>query len=291
MINIATRLTAVLLLLGLKGIALAHPEAPTEASEAYANNTEAFEVGPEDAAVHCILVHGFAGSPLDFSDLPDRLAEAGMRVSALRLPHHGTRSSVLAQASSNELIEYVENTVAESNENYETTVLMGFSMGGSIAAIVAARANVDRLVLIAPFFEVTHRWYFGLRAETWNATLGVIIPYLPKTSLSVQVNRREAVPHLFSNSWLSTAAVDTLIELGRGAAQEGTLEAIEADTLVLHSPKDKAACERASYRNFQRFTSENHQYIEMPERNNHHLLSDWDRELAYEHILEFVLGR
>tara|TARA_B110000037_G_scaffold130155_1_gene147872 strand:+ start:447 stop:899 length:453 start_codon:yes stop_codon:yes gene_type:complete len=150
---------------------------------------------------------------------------------------------------------------------------------------------VDKLVLIAPFFEVTHRWYFGLRAETWNAAIGFLIPYLPKTSRSVQVNRREAVPHLFSNSWLPTSAISTLVELGQEAGDPNTLSRIGSDVLVLHSPKDMAASQIASLRNFNLLGTERRRYIEMPNRNNHHLLSDWDREMAYDHILDFILGQ
>jgi carboxylesterase len=273
----------------LIGVVYAHPEEATEISTAYDNNTAGFELGPVDASTHCILVHGFAGSPLDFSELPTRLADGGLKVSVLRLPHHGTSARTLAQATPDELISAVEEAVVQSNELYENTVLIGFSMGGSIAAIVASRVNVQKLVLIAPFFEVTHRWYFGMRAETWNYLLGSIIRYIPKSTLSVQVNRREAVPLLFSNRWLPTAAVRTLVELGERAGLANTITQISGQVLVLHSTRDKAASYDSSFSNLNGLSNEGVRFIEMPERNNHHLLSDWDRELAYEHILDFAL--
>ena len=275
----------------LTGAVCAHPEEPTEVAIAYDNNTSAYEAGPIEATTHCILVHGFAGSPLDFSELPARLGDAGLRVSVLRLPHHGTNARTLAQATPNELVSAVEQAVVRSNSEYENTILIGFSMGGSIASIVASAVEVEKLVLVAPFYEVTHRWYFGMRAETWNAALGSFIPYIPKTSLSVQVNRREAVPSLFSNRWLPTAAVTTLVELGERAGSNDTLSQITGEVLVLHSPKDKAASAEASMVNFNTLPNEQNRYIEMPDRNNHHLLSDWDRELAYDHILQFILGQ
>jgi carboxylesterase len=285
-------LTAILCLCMYSGqTAKAHPEEPSEVTISRANNTEAFETGPQQAAVHCILVHGFAGSPLDFSELPTRLGEAGIRVSVLRLPHHGTTASSLSQATAGELVAAVEQAVLESNSEFDTTVVVGFSMGASISTIVASSIQVEKLVLIAPFFEVTHRWYFGLRAETWNAAFGFLIPYVPKTSRSVQVNRREAVPSLFSNSWLPTSAISTLVELGQEAGNPSTLSRVDSDVLVLHSPKDMAASQSASLRNFNLLGTERRRYIEMPNRNNHHLLSDWDRELAYDHILDFILSQ
>jgi esterase/lipase len=66
------------------------------------------------------------------------------------------------------------------------------------------------------------------------------------------------------------------------------LGAIEAPTLVLHSPSDFAASQAASVAAFPFLGSAEKRYVTMDPRNNHHLLKDWDREQAKAEILTFL---
>jgi len=252
--------------------------------------TEALELGDPAASTHCLLVHGFAGSRKDFADLGQLLADAGLHVRLVRLPGHGTTPQDMGEHSAEELIEAVRQELRASKARFQTVYLVGFSMGGALSTIVAAEEGVDRLLLLAPCYAVTPHWYYMLRPETWNRLLSPMVRYVPKAERTVQVNRREAVPHLFSYRKIPTSAVTVLGELGRRASQAEVLGAIQAPVLVLHSPGDNAASPRASMLAFQLLGSDDKRYVAIPKRNNHHLLWDWDREQVKQQALEFLLS-
>ncbi len=247
--------------------------------------TEAIELGDPEAPVHCLLVHGFAGSRKDFADLGERLADAGCHVRLERLPGHGTTPEDMESTTADELVQHVLGAVQTAKAEHEHVILVGFSMGGAISSIVAAQEPVDRLVLLAPCYEIQHQWYYIERPEWWAEKLQPVVRWVPKTSSTIQVNRPEAKPHLFSYTRIATRSVLTLAELGRRASQPEVLGAIEAPVLMVHSPSDFAAAQAASAALFPSIGSQDKRYVEVDPRNNHHLLWDYDRELVKTEIM------
>ncbi len=250
--------------------------------------TEAIELGDPDASVGCLLVHGFAGSRRDFADLGDELAAAGCHVRLARLPGHGTTPEDMEAQSPDDLLEGARQELQSFRSNHEQIVLVGFSMGGVLSTLLAAEQPVDRLVLIAPAFEIQHQWYYGLRPEEWNRLLSPMVRWVPKGQATVQVNRKEARPNLFSYPRIPTRAVLVLAELGERARQPDLLAAVQMPLILLHSPGDFAASQAASLAAFPLLGSQDKRYVTMDERNNHHLLWDWDRAMAKEEILAFL---
>jgi carboxylesterase len=250
--------------------------------------TEALELGEPDAPVHCLLVHGFAGSRKDFADLGELLAEAGCHVRLERLPGHGTTPEDMEAATADELVDHVRQAVRQAKAEHERVILVGFSMGGAISTIVAAEEPVDRLVLLAPCFEIQHQWYYFERPEWWAEKLGSVVRWVPKTESTVQVNRKEARHMLFSYPRISTRSVLTLAELGQRASDPALLGAIDVPVLVVHSPGDFAASQAASEALFPLLGSSDTRYVRMDDRNNHHLLWDFDREVVKNEIMAFV---
>ena len=250
--------------------------------------TEAMELGDPNAPVHCLLVHGFAGSRKDFADLGELLAAAGCHVRLERLPGHGTTPEAMEAATADEHVEHVLEAVRQAKAEHEHVILVGFSMGGAISTIVAAQEPVDRLVLLAPCFEIQHQWYYFERPEWWAEKLGSVVRWVPKTESTVQVNRKEARPMLFSYSRISTQSVLTLAELGERASDPAVLGAIDAPVLMVHSPGDFAASQAASEAVFPLLGSSDTRYVRMDARNNHHLLWDYDREVVKNEIMAFL---
>ncbi len=250
--------------------------------------TEAIELGDPTSPVHCLLIHGFAGSRKDFGDLGELLAEAGCHVRLERLPGHGTTPEDMEATSADDLVAYVLDAVRLAKAEHERVVLVGFSMGGAISTIVASQEPVDRLVLVAPCFEIQHQWYYLERPEWWAEKLQPLVRWVPKTEATVQVNRVEAKPLLFSYLRIPTRSVLTLARLGERASDPAVLGAIDAPTLVLHSPGDFASSQAASEALFPLLGSSDNRYVRMDERNNHHLLSDYDRAVVKDEILAFL---
>jgi carboxylesterase len=246
------------------------------------------ELGDPASPTFCLLVHGFAGSRKDFDDLGERLAAQGCRVRMDRLPGHGTTPEDMEATTADMLVDHVRAEVRQAREAHERVILVGFSMGGVISTLVASEESVDRLVLLSPVYAVTPQWFYFGSAEEWNRRLSGWVRWVPKTQGTVQLNRKEARPELFAYKKIPTKAVNVLADLGERARDPAVLGAIEAPTLVLHSPSDFAASQAASVAAFPFLGSAEKRYVTMDPRNNHHLLKDWDREQAKAEILTFL---
>jgi carboxylesterase len=248
---------------------------------------EAFTLGHQDASGAVLFVHGFVGGANNFADVPERIAAAGWYVEVLRLPGHGTSPRDLAGISSDELVAYVLQRAQSLANEYKTLVLVGHSMGGALSTLIAAQGLADKLVLAAPYFGVTHRWYYGLRPETWARLTAPIVPWMYKGNLFLQLNRVEAKKDVFSYSWVPAAAVRTLMDLGQRARQPSLLEQVTCPTLMLHAPGDAAASYVAARQAWNLMASEEKRFIELP-ASNHHVFFDFDREQVAREIIVFI---
>ena len=118
-----------------------------------------------------LLLHGFIGSPMDFGELPQRLADAGYRVRAPLLPGHGTRPQDMLETDAAAWLEAARRAYRELAAECDWVAIAGFSMGGTLAIRLAADDGErlpDALVLACPFLGVTYRWYAALPPATWN---------------------------------------------------------------------------------------------------------------------------
>ena len=107
-----------------------------------------------------VLFHGFTDSPRQFAALAESLYAQGDNVLVPRLPHHAERgkdASELARLTAAELCHTGDAAVDVATGLGDTVVVIGLSVGGTIAAWTAEhRAEVRRAVVIAPAFEVAH---------------------------------------------------------------------------------------------------------------------------------------
>jgi carboxylesterase len=234
-----------------------------------------------------LLVHGFVGSRIDYNDLGPLLQERGLTVRLMRLPGHGTFPVEHAVTTNDQLIEAVRREYSDLKAKYAQVALIGFSMGGALSALIASQQQVDRLVLIAPYFGVTHRWYYGLSAGTWNAIMGSAIPYVMKNDYFTCVNRPEAKEKLYCYKVLSTRGAGELIRLGKQVRTPEVLGKIQCPVLVLHSRGDRASSPKRCEKGYELIGSSDKRIV-WYEDSNHHLLWDYDREAVKAEILGFL---
>jgi carboxylesterase len=234
-----------------------------------------------------LLVHGFVGSRVDFNDLGPSLQNQGLTVRLTRLPGHATFPFEHAVTTAEELLEAVRNEYAAMKNEYDQVALIGFSMGGALSTLVASERQVDRLVLIAPYFGVTHRWYYPMPVETLNAISAFFIPYVMKNEYFTCVNRPEAKSQLYSYKVISTQGAQELIRLGKWARDKETLAKVTCPVLMLHSWGDRAAAPKRAEKAFEAIGSADKRAV-WYEESNHHLLWDWEREEVKGEILRFL---
>jgi len=110
---------------------------------------EPYAMGPAGAEVGCLVVHGFAGSPYEMRPFAERLAARGVYVDVPLLPGHGTSVEDMSRTSFPDWVAGAEAAYLGLAARHRRTFVLGFSMGGLIALMLAARHQVDGVVVIS----------------------------------------------------------------------------------------------------------------------------------------------
>ncbi|MUK89727.1 alpha/beta fold hydrolase [Ornithinibacillus sp. L9] len=99
--------------------------------------------------IGCLIIHGFTGGPYELEPLTNYLKEnTNWDILVPTLPGHG-KQLALENVTHKNWINTAEKSLLQLKEKYEEIYVIGFSMGGMIAAYLAAKYKVDKLVLLA----------------------------------------------------------------------------------------------------------------------------------------------
>ncbi|UJF36015.1 alpha/beta hydrolase [Paenibacillus hexagrammi] len=96
----------------------------------------------------CLLFHGFTGGPFEVEPLADYLAARGQHCEVPNLPWNGTDLAGLKASKWQDWVESAEMHAQRMTKQHGSFDLVGFSMGGLLAAYLAVRYPVRRLVLL-----------------------------------------------------------------------------------------------------------------------------------------------
>ena len=106
--------------------------------------------GPDGA----LVLHGFTGSPHSIRGVARALAGAGLAVEAPLLPGHGTTMEDMLATGWDDWRAEVEGAYFDLAGRCRRVVVAGLSMGGSLAASVAAdHPEVAGLVVVNPYID------------------------------------------------------------------------------------------------------------------------------------------
>jgi len=103
-------------------------------------------------SVGALLIHGFTGSPYSMRPWGEFLADAGLAVEIPRLPGHGTRWQDMNLTRWDDWYAEVDRSLTVLKSRCEHVVVMGLSMGGSLALRTAEQrgAEIAGIVLVNP---------------------------------------------------------------------------------------------------------------------------------------------
>jgi carboxylesterase len=245
--------------------------------------------GPEDAPCALLMIHGFSASPQEFHDLPDQIAAAGWRVHAPLMPGHGVSPFEFEQITPESMMDHARAELEALRDRHERVAVLGHSLGGAVAALLAAEYEIDGLILSAPYFAVRHKWHYLLRPEQWTRLLGPAVRWVYANPDKQPVSRKEVRRAILSHAWVPMTAIRTAMTLADRAAQSATLERIAAPVLHIHSKKDNVTCPRAAARAVEAMPVPDKESVWL-ENSDHILFWDYDREAVARAILAF-LGR
>ena len=108
---------------------------------------------PAQSEVGVLLIHGFTGLPVEMRPLGEYLNERGFSVLSVRLAGHATTSQDLARQKAEDWFDSVRDGYAILSGAAKKICVVGHSMGGDYALLLARQKKIARVVsLAAPIF-------------------------------------------------------------------------------------------------------------------------------------------
>lgn len=223
----------------------------------------------------CLIIHGYTGGPYEVHPLVKYLKEnTDWYINVPVLPGHG-KELALENVSYEVWIEAAEDALKQMLEKCEEVYVIGFSMGGMIAAYLTAQYDIDRLVLLA-----TARKYISFRH------LSGYIGELIGDRFRGRLHENKLYSHYKSK--MGTVPFKASIEFMRLVNQtKQYLSEIQSPVLIAQGQKDMIVPAKSAYYLDKEIGSE-HKEVILFEQSNHLICLGSDREVLNRKILTFL---
>jgi len=241
---------------------------------------EPFALGPVDAPVACLLIHGFSGSPLEMRWLGDYLAEHSVRVEGVQLAGHGTEPEALTHLTWHDWLNSASEGFDRLSYGRDKIVIVGFSMGGllglhlceahpeQVSGIVTISTPiyfVDRRIHLIPVVRHVVRWH-NVRRPGSNTD--------PEANTRYNSYRRYPL-----------IAVDHLLDLMRVSRK--ILPKVKVPALIMHGMRDRVIDPKSAVYLFRRIASPQKELVWW-KNSGHGVPFDAEREAVWRRVLQFA---
>jgi carboxylesterase len=229
-----------------------------------------------------LLLHGFNDTPQSLSHLGHSLQARGWTVVIPLLPQHGRGAGTyIAAGNATEWLECAREEWKLLRTRSRKTVLVGQSMGGAIAAILAAEQTPSALVLLAPYLSMSK----GARtlARVWPVWQ-LFVPQLrsnPARALRDPAARARAL----GGTRFSPRLVAELFRIVRAARR--ALDLITAPTLVIHAVVDYRIPSASAQEAYERIAARDKTLI-WNTRGGHVVAADEGRDDVVRHVTRWL---
>lgn len=190
------------------------------------------------------------------------------------LPGHGTTIDDFERSRAKEWIAHARREYESMLPSYRTVGLAGLSMGGALAAIVAADApRLPALVLLAPYVGMPRRLAATvLLHRAWGPFAGQFRAASEHSILDPEERARNLA------YGVTTAGVlRQLLAVTRIARR--ALRSITAPTLIMQSRNDNRVARRVAEHAYRTIAAREKRLV-FVERGGHILTVDYDREIV-----------
>jgi len=231
-----------------------------------------------------LLIHGLGGSPIDLLPLSYELKKKGYLVHSLVLPAHCTYPKDLESVDSDDWINASLAALDSLQHQCQQIVVVGFSMGGTLGLSLASRRDVDKLILINPYFKLKNRCFLPDKWAIWAGYLSKLIPFIKKFKIG-QINDPNGLKGYDSYKYVSLKSVSELEKTVDNAIEE--FEKVQSDVLWIHTVKDRIADYDRSKEKFDDLSVDKKRFIKY-ELSNHIILHDYESDDVIDNVLEFI---
>lgn len=229
-----------------------------------------------------LLLHGFGDTPQTLAYLATYIHSYGWTVRAPLLPGHGRTLPTFAASRADDWIDFARRELDALLEQHDVVSVVGLSMGGSLATILAAERNEIRAqALLAPYLSMPTRLR---RAAGAHHVLGAVLPYLRGGGEHSIRDPAEAARNLaygFTTPRL-VFELARVVDRARAAASR-----VETPTLVIQSRQDNRIPPEAAERAFSLFAAGDRRLM-WTEGNGHIITVDYGRQAIFAAVVEWI---
>jgi len=257
-----------------------HPVLP--GAEAYRSAGDQAAPGHRHS-VGIALIHGFTGSPISLRPLAEELVQRGFRVDLPRLPGHGTHVKDMQRTRyadwRSEVLAAVDRLALAS----ERVVLLGLSMGGTLALDVASSSERSIAAVVSVNGQILERGGFAVKLAPMIERLTPLVP----AALAGLRKDDIAKPGVSERAydWVPPAAGSSFLrELPRVREQ---LTRLACPALIAYSPNDHSVPPENSHAMLELLRARSPEVL-LLERSYHVATLDYDLELIAERVTAFL---
>ncbi|NDJ35430.1 MAG: alpha/beta fold hydrolase [Chloroflexi bacterium] len=220
-----------------------------------------------------LLIHGFVGTPAEMRPIGEALHERGWSVHAPRLPGFGQDIVTLEDRRAEDWLAAAEAAWHELKRHSSHCIVVGHSMGASLAIRLAAGdLDPQALVLTAPFWKLDNPWapvipiakHFVPKVRPFeNADFSdpQVRREFERMLPGVDLDDPDVQERLREETALPTGAVHQLMRAGR-MAYDGAPH-VRVPTLIIQGSHDATVPVRLTERLRERFRNGLLRYVEI----------------------------
>lgn len=225
--------------------------------------------------IGCLMIHGFTGGPHEIEPLHEYLSEhTDWEIVVPVLSGHG-KELHLEEVSHEVWLKEAGEALLELKEQCDEVYVIGFSMGGMIAAYLAANYDVDKLVLLS-----TARKYLSFKY------LSYYVAEVISDGFKGKLDDNEIYTHYKSK--LGAVPFKANVEFMRLVNEtKQYLDDVSSPVFIAQGQKDGMVPYKAAYSLEKEIASE-HKEVVIFEQSNHMICLGDDRSVLNQMILRFL---
>ncbi len=228
-----------------------------------------------------LLLHGFGDTPQTLRGLALELHSAGFDICAPLLPGHGRSIASFLASRRGDWLNFARAELGRMRQRYESVALVGLSMGGALAVILAAEnRDTPALGLLAPYVDMAAMPKFaamtlwvtgGNRARKSNSPNSIRDPEERANNIGYGVYSGRLLYEL----WRLTVLART------------SLSQIAAPTLIVQSRTDPRIANRVAERAYAALGPIEKKLVWI-EGTGHIITVDYGRERVFSEVREWL---
>jgi carboxylesterase len=230
-----------------------------------------------------LLVHGFTGSPVSLRPLGELLAGRGFAVDLPRLPGHGTTWRDMLPTRYDDWRAHVEARARAFAERADRVVLVGQSMGGTLALDVASGSGAPIAGVVSINAQILDRTGIVVKLGPY---LEKILPAVPASVAGLTANDI-AKPNVGEQAygWVPSAAGNSLLRALPRVREQ--LAHMPCPVIVMYSRSDHSVSPENSKALLRLIRAPELAELVL-ERSYHVATLDYDQPLIEERVTAFA---